>query len=60
MVHRRRKPATTHRTTRPTAPVGPRRPRSLWPEAGRRAVLSLAGCTGAVLVTILEWWLRTH
>lgn len=60
MAYRRRKPAATRTTTHTAAPAGPRRTRLLWREAGRRAVLGLAGSTGAVLVAILEWWLRTH
>jgi hypothetical protein len=60
MAHCRRKLAATRTTTRAAAPIDPRRPRALWREAGRRAVLGLAGSTGAVLVATLEWWLRTH
>lgn len=56
MAHRRRKPAAA----RITAPAGPRHPKALWREAGRRAVLGLASSTGAILVATLEWWLRTH
>ncbi|WP_327188270.1 hypothetical protein [Streptomyces sp. NBC_01334] len=58
MAHRRRKPAVIHTT--PQTPAGLRCPRALWREAGRRAVLGLAGSTGGVLVAILEWWLRTR
>lgn len=60
MAHRRRKPAATRATTRTVAPADRRHPRALWREAGRSAVLGLAGSTGAVLVATLEWWLRTH
>ncbi|MGW2050338.1 hypothetical protein ACWCPF_34975 [Streptomyces sp. NPDC001858] len=37
-----------------------RRPQPLWREACRRVVLGLASSTGAVLLAILEWWLRTR
>ncbi|MEU2427129.1 hypothetical protein ABZ619_40025 [Streptomyces sp. NPDC007851] len=62
MAHRRRKPASTARSsTRTCAPTSPRRgPQSLWQEAGRRALLALAGSTGALLCAVVEWWLRTH
>ncbi|MCG7204433.1 hypothetical protein [Streptomyces arenae] len=62
MVHRRRKPASTARSKTCThAPTSPRRgPKPLWQEAGRRAILALAGSTGPLLNAVVEWWLCTH
>lgn len=62
MAIRRRKPEnirpTSPRATRGSRPETSEPPRPLWRAVGRRAVLSLAGSTGAATVTILEWYLR--
>ncbi|WP_158685008.1 hypothetical protein [Streptomyces sp. LaPpAH-108] len=59
MAHRRRKPAPARTRIRLTAPPGRSR-RELWREAGRRAVLGIAGGAGSLLVAGVEWWLRHH
>ncbi|MFD8751934.1 hypothetical protein ACFV0O_13270 [Kitasatospora sp. NPDC059577] len=33
---------------------------SAWSEAVRRAVLSLAGSSGSIVLVVVQWWTRTH
>ncbi|MGW7385482.1 hypothetical protein [Streptomyces sp. NPDC054794] len=65
MAVRRRKPTTTPPTQ--SSPVARRSgshdttpSQPLWREAGRRAVLGLAGSVGAAAVAVLNWWITHH
>ncbi|MFI5722285.1 hypothetical protein [Streptomyces cyaneofuscatus] len=60
-ISRRRKPTTPAPAEQDQAaglPTPADKP--LGREAARRAALSLAAATGPFLVTLLEWWTRTH